>query len=384
MVKKLRVLDLFAGCGGLSKGLEGAGLEVVAANEIWSLAADTHQLNHPATRVIQGDITQVGVQQRIVSAVDGQVDLIVGGPPCEAYSLAGRRDPSDPRGKLFEEYVGLVERLKPRAFGMENVKGLLSMLHDREDLSPADAREVLRIRHDLQRLPHKYTRKYDDRIALKEGRTKRSQLQRELKRFQEPVTDMIARRFAKLGYEVEYKVLNAADYGVPQRRERVIFIGTRNGRRPRFPTPTHSQNGSNTLFDGYLEPWRTVRQAVDDLKDAPEKAELHHIYPRHGPQFIQKIKATPIGQSVFKSYGDAFFRCPPDEPARTVKENHNGVFVHYERDRVMTPRELARLQDFSDDFLFCGRKSLVLKLIGDAVPVGLGRAVGLALRQIVE
>lgn len=380
---KLKALDLFAGCGGLSVGLEQAGIGVVAANEIWDEAAASHIANHPECRMVVGDVTVDAVKADILEAAKVGIDLLVGGPPCQAYSLSGRRDATDPRGKLFEDYVDIVAKLRPRLFMMENVKGLLSMMHDREDLAPKAQRELVELRAAEAALPTKYTRDVEDREALAEGRKKASALRTAMKEYQEPVSTMIIRRFSRLGYSVDFRVLNAADYGVPQRRERVIFIGAQKGQQLKFPSATHSSNHGADLFGKALEPWRTVRQTIDDLKDAPESEALHHLYPSHSAKFLAKIRSTPIGKSVFASYSDAFFRCPPDEPSRTVKENHNGVFVHYDRDRVMTPRELARLQSFPDEFRFVGKKSNVLKQIGNAVPVGLGAALGRAALEMV-
>jgi DNA (cytosine-5)-methyltransferase 1 len=378
------VLDLFSGCGGLSKGFDQAGFTIVAANEQWHLAARSFKANHKQTIVIEGDVADAVVQKRIFEAVNGRVDVIIGGPPCQAYSLAGRRDSTDLRGRLFEQYVSLVAQLRPKIFVMENVKGLLSIMHDRPNLREDQRKSLAKLRSELALLPDKYTRQYESRDALEAGRERASDLRKELKSFQEPVTAMIVRSFREVGYDVAFRVLNAAHYGVPQKRERVVFVGHRTSREPLFPCPTHSADDATSLFGNALLPFQTVRQAVEDLKDAPEAEDLHHIYPRHSPEFIEKIKRTPVGASVFRSYGDAFFRCPPDEPARTVKENHNGVFVHYSEHRVMTPRELARLQDFGDDFRFVGSKSAVLKLIGNAVPVGLARAIGAVVREMLN
>jgi DNA (cytosine-5)-methyltransferase 1 len=381
MSPQLRVLDLFAGCGGLSKGLEKADFTIVAANEFWDPAAATHRKNHPYATLVEGDITLAETQRQVLAACGSGVDVLVGGPPCQAYSLSGRRDAKDPRAHLFADYLNLVASLQPTALAMENVKGLLSMTIDREGLSERDSAALARLRAQLDLLPDKYTRGASDQAALVAGRRAASEIRGAIKEFQEPVADVIIRRFEELGYRVRCEVLNAADFGVPQRRERVIFLGVRKGHgAPQFASPTHSALPQQTFFGAATRPHRTVREAIDDLKNRPEDERLHHILPVHSPRFLAKLRATRIGASVFASYEDAFYRCPPDEPARTVKENHNGVFVHYEQDRVMTPRELARLQDFDDEFLFIGKKSVVLKQIGNAVPVGLGKAIGESIR----
>ena len=170
--------------------------------------------------------------------------------------------------------------------------------------------------------------------------------------FRMKVTDIIKSIFEKLGYKVKMKLLNSANYGVPQKRERVIFIGLRNDidKEIVYPNETHSKNEEL----GKLK-WVTVREAIDDLKDLPEDKELlQQIYTKHSDKFTEKIKKTEIGSSVTKKYKEAFFRCDPDKPSNTVKENHGGVYIHYEKNRMMTPRELARLQSFPDNFQYKG------------------------------
>ncbi len=382
MGKSFRALDLFAGCGGLSYGLELAGIDVVAANEFWADAASTHRLNHKQTEMIEGDVTSAEIKNEIVK-VAGRVDLLAGGPPCQAYSLSGRRDPLDPRGKLFNDYVELVAAIQPRFVLMENVKGLLTMKHDRVDLSESELKSQTQLYREMDSLPSKYTRGYESKAALQVGRERRSALMRQLQEFQEPVLGSIIKDLQDLGYECTWQVLNAADYGVPQRRERVILLGARSGSSmPVFPKPTHTQIAQEGFFEPRLLPWVSTQSAIDDLAGAAEDAGSHHIYTVHSPEFLEKIRATKVGESVFRGYQDAYYRTPPELPSRTVKENHNGVFVHYREDRVMTPRELARLQSFPDSFLFYGTKSSVLKQIGNAVPPLLGKAIGESLLSV--
>ena len=382
MTTKFRALDLFSGCGGLSYGLQLAGIDIVAANEFWDDAAATHRLNHRNTKMIEGDVTSDSIKKEIVKAA-GRIDLLAGGPPCQAYSLAGRRDPKDPRGKLFNDYVELVEAIRPRFVLMENVKGLLTMKHDRVDLTEIELKEQAQIYREIDSLPSKYTRGHQDKIELQLGRERRGALMRQLQKFQEPVLGSIITDLQGLGYQCTWKVLNAADYGVPQRRERVILLGSRGDTPlPSFPKPTHSEVPQVGLFDPDRLPWVSTKAAIEDLAETKENKALHHIYTVHSPEFLEKIRATKIGESVFRGYQDAYFRTPPDLPSRTVKENHNGVFVHYREDRVMTPRELARLQSFPDTFLFHGTKSSVLKQIGNAVPPLLGKAIGESLLSV--
>ena len=397
-MKKHNALDLFSGCGGLSSGLEMAGFRVVAANDIWEPAAQTFRRNHPGTRFILGDIASESVREQIARAFAGQpCDVITGGPPCQAYSMSGARNVDDRRGHLFEDYVELVRRLRPHVFAMENVKGILTMEHDRPDLAPAERREMARLK-DLEKeraalLLRRKQSKNTDKIPFAEADARRLAAVKEALargtparvRLREKVTDKIVRCFKEIGYRVEFRTLNAADHGVPQKRERVIFIGTRHGGAIEFPAPTHRPRGAG----GPGHPaagavsWITVRQAIDDLKDVPEDPAWSHVFARHRKDFVRRLHRTPVGASVFGGYSDAWYRNPPDEPARTVKENHGGVLVHYEQDRVMTPRELARLQSFPDDFRVEDSKSMVLKQIGNAVPPLLGKAIGLSLKKML-
>lgn len=394
-----KILDLFAGCGGLSYGFQLAGFEVVAANDLFDEAAETHRLNHEHARFFLGSITDPAIQDAIVDHVQREgCDVLVGGPPCQAYSLAGKRDVDDERGHLFEQYVEMVRRVQPAVFVMENVKGLLSMAHDRTDLGAKDERS-------LQKLKDAETRERELRLLRKRakntdryvfGKAQEAELKaatHEVKKlrvasspFRERVVDKIVAAFAKLGYRVQYRLLNAADFGVPQRRERVVFIGTRLDVEIRFPAPTHTerQDGVLGLFDQGLLKWQTTREAIGDLVDAPEDIAWGHEFTKHSKDFAVRLENTPVGGSVYGGYSDAWYRQPPDEPSRTVKENHGGVFVHYERPRVMTPRELARLQSFPDDFRFEGSKSKILVQIGNAVPPRLGKAVGEAVMQMLQ
>ncbi|MBX3134290.1 MAG: DNA cytosine methyltransferase [Gemmatimonadaceae bacterium] len=392
-----RVLDLFAGCGGLSYGLELAGFEVVAGNDIAASAAETHRLNHPRSRFFLGSITEPALREEIIAYARAQnVDVVVGGPPCQAYSVAGKRDVDDERGHLFEDYVAVVDALRPKFFVMENVKGLLSMKHDRTDLSASDQATLDRIKvlekEQIRLRKLRKQHKNTDRIPftaadaehLQQVNAEYAQLQRMAAKLRESVPERIVSRLERLGYRVEYRVLNAADYGVPQRRERVIFVGTRLDVPIVFPEPTHREPSSATsLFDAALLPWVTTQDAIGDLEDAPENVEWSHEFTRHKPDFVERLAQTPVGGSVYEGFSDAWYRQPPDEPSRTVKENHGGVFVHYRHPRVLTPRELARLQSFPDSFRFAGPKSKVLVQIGNAVPPLLGRAIGTAIQAML-
>jgi len=224
-----------------------------------------------------------------------------------------------------------------------------------------------------------YQKEVDDNTqALKEVMSEMNKMKKNIPKFRMHVTDIIKDRFKKMGYNVNMKLLNSANYGVPQKRERVIFIGVKKNLKKdiSFPNPTHSNDEESPL-----PKWVTVKNAIDDLKNMDENKDIQQIYTNHSNSIVEKIKKTPIGSSMNPKYTEAFFRCDPNKPSNTVKENHGGVFLHYEKPRVMTPRELARLQSFPDDFIFKGSKSCMLVQLGNAVPCKLGQAIAKEVKK---
>lgn len=347
-------LELFSGCGGMSLGFKMAGLNVVCASDSWDVAAETYRRNHLDTHFVLGDIRQKEVKERIAETfASRECQIVAGGFPCVTFSMAGKRDPDDPQGRLYEDFFEMVRMLDPKIVLIENVVGIKSMVHPRAPYWDTNAAWL----KDVE--PGSYEAALLDYVT------------------NEAVEWKIIRRLGELGYCADSAILNAADYGVPQARRRVIFIGVRNDLpiAEGFPEPTHGTG---------LIPHLTVRAAIGDLADRPEDKGWSHVFARHSQAHLERIRNTPVGSAAYANYGDAWFRLPPDEPARTVKENHGGVFLHYARDRVMTPRELARLQSFPDDYLFCGSKGDVLKQIGNAVPPLLAKAIGLSVRGALD
>jgi len=394
----MNCFELFAGCGGLGYGFHQEGYNIIACNELDSSIAETYKENFTNTNVIVGDITQQSIKKDIYSNFkDNPCDIILGGPPCVAYSMSGHRDSRDPRGQLFKEYIEVVKTLQPKVFILENVKGILTMLHDKPKLTKKEKKiadkyyeleaEKINIIAKNKILSSKTEENMegynelvkDTKTSLKDVNSKLKKMGKNIHIFRMKVTDIIKNTFEEIGYNVEMKLMNAADYGVPQKRERVIFIGVRKDIKQQitFPDITHNKEGNNGK-----KKWTSVREAIDDLKDNDEDYEtLQHIYTAHNPDFIDKIKNTPIGKSVNPKYTESFYRCIPDEPSNTVKENHGGVFVHYEKNRVMTPRELARLQSFPDSFKFKGKKTKILVQLGNAVPCGLSQAIAKEIQK---
>ena len=397
----INCFELFAGCGGLGYGFHKQGFNIVAANELEGEIAKTYKENFPETNVIVGDITQDEIKQQIYKQFNENkpCDVILGGPPCVAYSMAGHRNSRDPRGQLFKDYIQIVKELNPKVFVMENVKGILTILHDKPILTESEKKtadayyelesEKIKLMAEKKQMSSK-DKAFQREEELKQVTDHIKHMQKRIREFRMNVTDIIKNTFQAMGYCVEMKLLNSANYGVPQKRERVIFIGVRNdistlnntSNTITFPKETHDKNGGSAECKDKRK-WVSVREAIDDLKDIPEDPEiLQQIYTVHSKEFIEKIKKTQIGKSVNPKYSEAFFRCDPDSPSNTVKENHGGVFIHYEKNRVMTPRELARLQSFPDNFKFKGSKTSMLVQLGNAVPCGLSNSIASEIKKL--
>ncbi len=312
-------VDCFCGAGGLSKGLEMSGMEGICGLDWFKEAGMTYQRNfkHP---FVNGDITLPEVKRQFYEVVERQLNgrqlnVVAGGFPCQGFSMAGNRIVDDPRNSLYKELLEIVRHLQPDFVICENVKGLRSMLG---------------------------------------GRVERK----------------ILADFRAIGYEMNVTTLCAADYEVPQKRERVIFIGNRVGQVNYHPTPM-------------LDPvqYKTTGEAIADLMEHPEDKDFNHVPTKHSVEMEAKMRACPEGQSLYKGYSDAWKKCPWNEASCTIKENHGGVNIHPKLPRVLTAREMARIQSFPDDFIFEGPKNKQLVQIGNAVPPLLGKAIGLAVRH---
>ena len=316
---KMTFVDCFCGAGGLSKGLELSGIEGICGLDWFKEAGMTYSRNfeHP---FVNGDITQEEVKQHFYDVVKKQLhgrhlSVVAGGFPCQGFSMAGNRIVDDPRNSLYKELLEIVKHLKPDFVICENVKGLRSMLGGK-------------------------------------------------------VEQKILSDFRNIGYEMNVTTLCAADYTVPQKRERVIFIGNRLGKRNYHPMPMLTP-------DEYV----TTGQAIGDLINHPEDKKFNHVPTKHTPEMQKRMLECPEGQSLYKGYSDAWKKCPWNEASCTIKENHGGVNIHPKLPRVLTAREMARLQSFPDDFIFEGTKNKQLVQIGNAVPPLLGKAIGLAVRH---
>jgi DNA (cytosine-5)-methyltransferase 1 len=342
-----RILDLFSGCGGLSLGFLQAGYEVVAAVDNWKDAIATFNFNHPKARGIVLDLGNFDPAE--LAAEVGNIDVIVGGPPCQGFSISGKRDPNDPRNQLYSGFVGMVELIRPRAFVMENVPNL---------------------------------------IAIDHGKIKNS----------------IIEDFEKLGYKMSYKVLLASDYGVPQNRKRVVFVGLLNGRSFSFPEGTHilpkvkitteqaiSDLPEGSLSDGSKYP-TTPKGDFQKTIRLNSSGIFNHVITNHDQKTISIISMVPDG-SNYKSLPEelrntrkvniAWTRFNSQKPSLTIDTGHRHHF-HYKYNRIPTVRESARLQSFPDSFIFLGTKTSQYKQVGNAVPPIMARAIAEELKNIID
>lgn len=358
-------VDLFAGAGGLTEGFRQVGFEPLAANDFDLYASATFQKNFPNTPFLSGSVDAITDKQfRDAAGVRvGELDVLLGGPPCQAFSVYNhQRGFHDERSGLFREYLRLVEAFLPKVVVMENVTGMFSL---------------------------------DRGKAI----------------------DEINSKLAKLGYAVEHRVLRAEDFGVPQERRRIFFVGSRIGPIS-WPEPTHGD--AQDLLSSHLTPFITVADAIGDLpllqmgegsdelrrytrtakcdyqEAMREDSEgvMNHYAPQLGDINIERMKHIPQGGS----WRDLPHRLLPAGMKRARRSDHTkrygrldpkglfstiltkadlhwGAYIHPDQDRTLTVRECARAQSFPDRFVFLGSRVEQYKQVGNAVPPLLARAV---------
>ncbi|MEM0135989.1 MAG: DNA cytosine methyltransferase [Thermoplasmatales archaeon] len=356
----LTVVSLFSGAMGLDLGFLAAGFDIRVANDIDPWSRDTVRKNMSQLNFIDRDINKVSTKELLeeASLSVNDLDVLLGGPPCQPFSPAGKRmGLSDPRASPLKYFIKAINELRPRAFVMEEVPGILS-----------------------SRLKH---------FPISE-RGKRPPTEDEVGG---SAFKVILQMLNSTGYKLVYGRLNAADFGSPQVRERVIFLGLREG-NPTLPEQTHSGRG----IPGTL-PWNSFWEATADL--LPEGDEFAGLsttakeYMRYIPpggnwrelpeEFIEKA----MGGAYHAGGGKMGFyrRLAWDEPSPTVvttPSQKGTMFVHPEYDRSISVREYARIQGFPDDWLIQGSTGHKYRLIGNAVPVHLSYAVALHVRQLLE
>ncbi len=360
-LKKRNYISLFSGGMGLDIGLERAGFNCVACNEIDPLAVETIKLNKPALPTIPDSVEAVTLKSLSKAAgfnVEG-IDLIAGGPPCQAFSVFGqRRGLNDGRGKLIFEFFRLVSEVKPKAFLMENVRGLHSM-----PLTPKGE-------------------------FLEDGK-----LSPEHKNAGSLLRELI-RLFEETGYRIDCYLVNSVNYGAPQIRERLLCIGSRFDIDPLFPQPEYSNRPSDRL-----PRFRTLGDVIGNgFKDSdpsmmnfsPRKLKYLAMVPPGGnwrslPEEIQK---ESMGKSWYLKGGRSAYwrRLSFDFPSPTVvtMPNHAGTSMcHPAELRALTVGEMAAVQEFPHDWKFAGSATDKCRQIGNAVPPRLGEVAGRALKELL-
>ncbi len=329
------MVNLFSGGGGMHLGFARAGFETVFATDIEPSAAATFALNSPAVSFHQGDIRHLTPSDVKELIGDRAIDVVIGGPPCQGFSTIGDQIQGDARNGLFEAYARVVRWIQPRAFVMENTSYLRSQ----------------------------YGGRYEQEIASYLG---------------------------SLGYQISIKTLNAADFGVPQNRRRVFFVGSRLDAGFRWPNPSfgdHARRGA--------PPYRTVGETIMDIANVENSDLPNHVPLRHGDIVRARYRLIPEGGRLpppqdlpaeirRRNFGNTYKRLHRNKPSLTLVPGNNAFPVHPTEDRSLTAREAARLQGFPDTYVFVGSRAEQCKLVGNAVPVQLAFALGRATRRHVE
>ena len=353
---KFNVIDLFCGAGGLSLGFQQAGFNIIVGVDNEPVALETFEYNHKGSVALNADLSQQETFDLILkTAGDKKIDVIIAGPPCQGFSLTGPRNFDDPRNKLYLAVIEMVQQYQPKGFIIENVPGMATMYNGQ-------------------------------------------------------VKDEVLRRFNEMGYNIACQILKACDYGVPQMRKRLVFMGVRKDiGEPHFPEPSFGP--------GTERPYRTCRDAISDLPtrenelgensdsyNGPATTEYqklmrgnssvlyNHVATNH-KQFVKETialvpeggnyKDLPKGVGESRKFHMAWTRLNGNAPARTVDTGHRNIF-HYELNRIPTVRESARIQSFPDNFIFKGTRTKQDRQVGNAVPPLLGQALAEELLKIIE
>jgi DNA (cytosine-5)-methyltransferase 1 len=328
MANSLTYIDLFSGSGGLSLGFDKAGFQNIFAIDIEPSFCQTYKHNFPSHNLVEKNICQLTNEEILLLTENKKIDVVIGGPPCQGFSIAGkigRKFIDDERNHLFKEFVRIVDAVKPQFFVMENVARLYN--HNK-------------------------------------GQTRKE----------------IMKDFSKLGYKVESKIVNSADFGVPQFRSRILFIGTKSNNRIIFPQ-------KNT------EKYLTVKEAIGHfpkLSNEGKSTIPNHEAMKHSAQMLEKMRfiqdggdRNDIPENIRPKSGDVrkYIRYKSNEPSVCVTGDMRKIF-HYEQNRALTVRELAALQSYPDDFVFKGNKISQQQQVGNSVPPKMAKAIAKAIIEM--
>ncbi|MGF1492156.1 MAG: DNA cytosine methyltransferase [Microcoleaceae cyanobacterium] len=352
---KIKALSFFTGAMGLDLGLEKAGIEILLTSEIDKWTRSTIQQNNPDCPLI-GDIRDYTAQEILDTAglaPGTEIDLMVGGPPCQAFSTAGKRKGfNDERGNVFLKYIDLITEIRPRYAVIENVRGLLSA--------------------PLVHRPHK--QRGDGFPPLAPQEQAGSALR------------WIIRQLEEHGYSISFNLYNAANFGTPQIRERVVILCHRDGEELPHLEPTHSDLGQYKL-----PPWITFQEAVQNLSsedhdhiDFPDRRLQYYRLLKPGQNWRDlppELQPIAMGRSYYCGGGRTGFfrRLAWDAPSPTLV-THPAMpatdLAHPECDRPLSIQEYKRLQEFPDDWVIGGKILDQYRQLGNAVPISLGQAIG--------
>lgn len=336
----MKIIDLFCGIGGLSLGFEQAGFEVVSAIDMWDDAIKTFNHNRKEKVAKTISVEEYNDVELPAIAASNRITGIIGGPPCQGFSTVGRRDIDDARNKLYLEFYKAVKIAHPEFFVIENVKGMLT---------------------------------------LNKGAFVRD----------------IIERFGPdgLGYSISYKLLNAADYGIPQNRFRVFYVGIK-GKEFVFPEPygyrLSAKDGISDLLGSDNTHYGSEPQ--NDFQREMRGDQKHPInqdYTEHSEQTVRIISMIPDGGNIkslppeywqVRKYNKAFERMSSERPSNTIDTGHRNYF-HYAEPRIPTVRESARIQSFPDSFEILGTRGSQYKQVGNAVPPVLARIIAEEIKK---
>ena len=339
----MKIIDLFCGIGGLSLGFEQSGFEVLYAVDMWEDAVKTY--NHNRQENVAHVISVEDFNNDVLPALaaSNEITGIIGGPPCQGFSTVGKREVDDPRNKMYLEFYKAVKLANPDFFVIENVKGMLT---------------------------------------LNKGAF---------------VKDLLE-RFGEngLGYTISYKLLNAADYGVPQNRYRVFYVGIKN-KKFEFPAPYDYQltakDGISDLLHSDSEHYGSEPQnEYQKLLRGTQKKPLNQDYTAHTEQTVSIISQIPDGGNIrslpkefweVRKYNKAFERMSSVRPSNTIDTGHRNYF-HYAEPRIPTLRESARIQSFPDNFEVLGTRGSQYKQVGNAVPPMLAKVIAEKIKTMLS
>lgn len=359
--KKPIALSFFSGAMGMDIGLENAGFDIRLACEVDKYCRQTIALNKPNTALL-GDINDYDANDVLRAAnltTKDDIDLIVGGPPCQAFSTAGKRQGfNDDRGNVFLKYIDLALSLKPKYLVIENVRGLLSC--------------------PMEHRPHE--QRGEDYPDLSEDEMKGGAL------------NFIISKLKMSGYGYSFNLYNAANFGTPQTRERVIIICSRNNLTPPYLQPTHSENG-----DYGLPKWRTLKPQIKNIAkhehlNFPEKRLKYYRILKPGQNWRSlpiELQKEAMGKSFYSGGGKTGFlrRLAWDKPAPTLV-THPAMpatdLAHPTEHRPLSIQEYKRIQEFPDSWVLAGPLVQQYKQVGNAVPVSMGYAVGQLIRNLID